>query len=244
MPTVSLLFGILGWQYFTSLTDSLIPTPVAVSQAIIDMACSGELALHLWASFTRIVAGWLLGSLAGCLVGIVIGISRVAFGLILPWLALLLPVPKIALLPLFIILLGIGELTRILTIGFGVFLPTVFCVWQSMRSVPPTLIEMGKSFGLSRALIIRKIILPGILPGIFLSFRLTTAIALILLVSAEMLGAHEGIGSFILAAGSMAQLDKLFAGVIILGLSGLIMLLLWNCVEKHLVHWQKDIRLF
>ena len=241
---ISLVSGLLVWQYFLLSNDSLIPTPIAVSSALIDMINSGELYIHTIASMKRLLAGWILGSLAGCLLGGIIGISKYGFSLALPWLFLFLPVPKIALLPVFIILFGIGETSRILTIGFGVFLPTTFFLAMSVRSVPKSFIEMGNCFKVSKKIIIQEIIIPSSLPGILICFRLTTAIALILLISAEMLGAQEGLGCFILGAGSMAQLDKLFAGVVIISLLGLIILVAWHLIAQRLVHWQKSKTLF
>ncbi len=158
----------------------------------------------------------------------------------LPWIALLFPIPEIALLPVFIILLEVDEgAARIATIASGVLFPTVFCMLQGVRSVPPKLIEMGAVFGLTRVQQLHRIVMPGSLAALFLSFRLTTAIALILLVSAEMLGANYGIGAFILGAGAMALMDQMLAGVLVLSLLGLMLFGFWAFLENKVLHWRE-----
>ena len=102
----------------------------------------------------------------------------------------LFPIPKIALVPLFIIWFGIGEGSKIATLGFGVFFPTVIATAGGVDNVPRSLIRMAQSFGLSHAAIVRKVVLPAALPAILNGFRVTSSIAIVLLVAAEMIGAR------------------------------------------------------
>jgi ABC-type nitrate/sulfonate/bicarbonate transport system permease component len=109
----------------------------------------------------------------------------------------LTPIPKIALVPPFVICFGIGEGSKIATIG--VFFPTVIATTRGVDNVSRSLIRMGQSFGLSTWAIVHKIVLPAILSG----FRVTASIAIVLLVAAEMIGADRGIGAFVLSAGNL-----------------------------------------
>ena len=133
----------------------------------------------------------------------------------------LFPIPKIALVPLFIIWFGIGEGSKIATLAFGVFFPTVIATAGAVDNVPRSLIRMAQSFGLSRAAIVRKVVLPAALPAILNSFRVTSSIAIVLLVAAEMIGADRGIGAFVLSAGNLYDTDNLLAGIVVLSLLGL-----------------------
>ena len=116
---------------------------------------------------------------------------------------------------------GIGEGSKIATILFGTFFPTVIATYGGVDNVDRTLIRMGQSFGLSWSSIVRKIILPGALPAILPGFRISAAIAIVLLVAAEMIGAEFGVGAYILLAGSLMAIDELIAGVVILSIMGL-----------------------
>src|SRR3546814_9929981 len=153
---------------------------------------AGKLFVHCCASLQRIVAGWLLGSAAGLCVGFAMGVFVLARSVGLPVVAALFPIPKIALLPLFILWFGIGEPSKVATIALGVFFPTVVSTYSAVDNVPRNLIRMAQSFGLSTAMIVTQVILPGAMPGILAGFRISSSIALILVVAAEMIGADNG----------------------------------------------------
>ena len=174
----------------------------------------------------------------GIAVGIMIGLfSYVRSGLV-PLVAAIFPIPKIALLPLFVIWFGIGEGSKYALIAFGTFTPTVVATYGAVDNVDRTLIRMGQSFGLSWWSIVRKIVLPGAMPGILSGLRISLSIAIILLVAAEMLGAEYGIGAYILEAGSLYDLERLFAGVVILSLLGVLISALIGILERRLLGWR------
>ena len=150
----------------------------------------------------------------------------------------LFAVPKIALLPLFIIWFGIGEGSKVATIFFGTFFPTVIATYGGVDGVDRTLIRMGQSFGLTRASMIAKIVLPGALPAILSGMRISVAIAIILLVAAEMIGAEYGIGAYILLAGALFATDQLVAGVAMLCVLGLTAGWLLGRLERLVLGWR------
>ena len=125
-------------------------------------------------------------------------------------------IPKIALLPLFVIWFGTGEGSKVATILFGSFFPTVIATYGGVDNVDRNLIRMGQSFGLTWLSIVRKIIVPGALPAILSGFRISISISIVLLVAAEMIGAQYGIGAYILESGALFATDQLIAGVAIL----------------------------
>ncbi|MFK4826058.1 ABC transporter permease [Paenochrobactrum sp. BZR 588] len=221
--------------FISSLT---LPRPTAVFDTFVQLWQTGMLWKHLLPSLQRLVVGASLGIVVGVSLGVLIGLfSYVRAGLV-PLIAALFPIPKIALLPLFVIWFGIDEMSKYALIAFGTFTPTVVATYGAVDNVDRSLIRMGQSFGLSWWSIVRKIVMPGAFPAILSGLRVSISIAIILLVAAEMLGAQYGVGSYILEAGSLYDLEKLFAGVTILSVMGLIVNFIISQIEKHFLSWR------
>src|ERR1700716_2309708 len=227
------LAGSTGW-----VNALFLPTPWAIARAIYQLAISGALWHHVSVSVMRIGTGWILGTITGVIVGFAIGLSSLARGVGITFISALFPIPKIALLPLLILWLGIGEEPKIATIALGVFFSTAISVYSGVDAVPRNLIRMAQSFNVPFHLIVRRVIWPGALPSILAGFRITASVALLLVVSAEMIGAQYGIGAFVLQAGNLMQTDQLLAGVVILSLFGLVVGKLINMLEARLLHWR------
>ncbi len=238
---VALAAVLAVWQALGSagLVNALfLPAPVAIVRAIWQLAASGALWQHISASLLRIGAGWVLGTFAGVAVGFAIGLFNQARAIGITFISALFPIPKIALLPLLILWLGIGEEPKIATIALGVFFSTAISVYSGVDAVPRNLIRMAQSFNVPFATIVRRVIWPGALPSILAGFRISASVALLLVVSAEMIGADKGIGAFVLQAGNLMQTDQLLAGVVILSLFGLAVGKLINLLETRLLHWR------
>lgn len=233
------LIAIAEWGTRSGWISALtMPKPSDVLETFRELYDSGLLFKHLGPSLSRLVVGATIGVSVGISVGVLIALfSYVRSGLV-PLIAAIFPIPKIALLPLFVIWFGIGEGSKYALIAFGTFTPTVVATYGAVDNVDRTLIRMGQSFGLSWWSIVRKIVLPGAMPGILSGLRISLAIAIILLVAAEMLGAEFGIGAYILEAGSLYDLERLFAGVVILSLLGVIVSSLIGLVELWLLDWR------
>jgi NitT/TauT family transport system permease protein len=238
---VALALAIAVWQLAGSLAlvnSIFLPTPLAIMRALVQLAWSGVLWQHLAYSILRIGTGWLLGTVTGIVVGFAIGLSTLARAVGITFISALFPIPKIALLPLLILWLGIGEEPKIATIALGVFFSTAISVYSGVDAVPRNLIRMAQSFNVPFSAIIRRVVWPGALPSILAGFRITASVALLLVVSAEMIGAEYGIGAFVLQAGNLMQTDQLLAGVVILSLFGLAVGWLINRLERRLLHWR------
>src|ERR1700747_1046569 len=182
--------------------------------------------------------GWLLGTAFGVAVGCAIGLSTLARSIGITFISALFPIPKIALLPLLILWLGIGEEPKIVTIALGVFFSTAISVYSGVNAGPRNPNRMAQNFDVPFPTIVRKVIWPGALPSVLAGFRITASVALLLVVSAEMIGAQYGIGGFVLHAGNLMQTDQLLAGVVILSLFGLAVGRLINWLEMRLLHWR------
>jgi ABC-type nitrate/sulfonate/bicarbonate transport system permease component len=232
---------VLAWQAGSAsglIPALFLPSPLEVAGALLRLARSGELWKDLGASLLRLAAGWTLGTLAGVSVGFAIGMFTLARSALVTLVSALFPIPKIALVPLFILWFGIGEGSKIATIAIGVFFPTVINTYAGVDNVQRSLIAMGQSFNLTGWSIIRKIVLPGALPSVLAGMRITVSIAIILLVAAEMIGADSGVGAFILAAGNLYRTDNLIAGVVILSLLGLSLSAVLTRIERKVFAWR------
>ena len=234
-----LLIGFMEFGTRTGFISNLtLPRPSDVLSTFIDLWSSGLLWKHLIPSLSRLAIGAALGASLGITVGILIGLfSYVRAGLV-PIVAAIFPIPKIALLPLFVIWFGIEEPSKYALIAFGTFTPTVVATYGAVDNVDRSLIRMGQSFSMSWFSIVRKIVLPGAMPGILSGLRVSLAIAIILLVAAEMLGAEYGIGAYILEAGSLYDLERLFVGVSILSILGVCLSAVITFFEKRLLSWR------
>ena len=234
-----IIITILELGTTTGVISSLtLPKPSDILITMIELFESGLLFKHLVPSISRLIVGAFIGISLGITIGTLIGLfSYIRSGLV-PVVAAIFPIPKIALLPLFVIWFGIGEGSKYALIALGSFTPTVVAAYGAVDNVDRTLIRMGQSFGLSWTSIVYKIVLPGAMPGILSGLRISWAIAIILLVAAEMLGAEFGIGAYILEAGSLYDLERLFAGVTILSILGITVSGIVNMLENKILKWR------
>jgi len=233
------LILLLEWGTRTGVISNLtLPRPSDVLGTFQDLWVTGMLWEHLIPSVTRLAVGSALGVSTGIAVGVMIGLFSLARAGLVPLVAAIFPIPKIALLPLFVIWFGIDEGSKYALIALGTFTPTVVSTYGAVDNVDRTLIRMGQSFGLGWWSIVRKIVLPGALPGILSGLRIGLSIGIILLVAAEMLGARHGIGAYILEAGSLYDLERLFAGVVILSALGVLTSGVIGWAERRLLSWR------
>jgi ABC-type nitrate/sulfonate/bicarbonate transport system permease component len=236
------LLTVIGfWQLGASagfISTLFLSSPVSIAATLWQLTVSGELWRQLSASLMRLLIGWTVGSFFGVATGIAAGLWSMTRSPVMAVVAALFPIPKIALVPLFIIWFGIGEGSKIITIALGVFFPTVIATMGGVDNVPRGLIRMGQSFGLPTATIVRAIILPGAAPAILSGFRVTASIAIVLLVAAEMIGADAGIGAFVMAAGNLYDTDALLAGIVVLSVLGLTVSALIGMLERVLLRWR------
>ena len=222
-----------GW-----ITNLTMPRPSDVFKTFVELWSSGLLWKHLFPSVSRLVVGASIGASAGIGIGILIGLFSVMRAGLVPLVAAIFPIPKIALLPLFVIWFGIDETSKYALIAFGTFTPTVVATYGAVDNVDRSLIRMGQSFSLSWFSIVTKIVMPGAMPGILSGLRVSLAIAIILLVAAEMLGAEYGIGAYILEAGALYDLERLFVGVTILSILGVTLSFLITVIENRILKWR------
>lgn len=216
-----------------------LPPPSAVLAAGWEMTASGEIFFHLGASLGRIAAGFVIGAALGTAVGLAMGFFQTIESALSPLVSTTYPIPKIAILPLLILWLGIGEASKVAVIALAVFFPLAINVHAGVRNVDPLLIKAAVSLGSGRRSIIRKVILPASLPMIFAGLRLGIGLALLLVVTAEMIAAQTGIGFLILSAADLMQTTRLMFGIAVLSVLGLLFARLMDRLETLLLPWKE-----
>ena len=238
---VSILCLLSIWELIcqSGIVSSLfLPAPTAIISALLQMIADGEIGVSLAASLYRILAGFFIGSLVGLAVGLVTGTSALMDKIGTPIVNAIYPIPKIALLPLFILWLGIGELSKVTIIALGVFFPVAMNTYSGVKNVDTLLLKVAASFNASWWMTMKSVVLPNALPMIFAGLRLAAGTSLLLLVAAEMIAAQVGIGALILHYGDLMITDRLMAGVIVLSLLGLVFNLILQFLERKAIPWK------
>ncbi len=241
VSAVSIACMLLLWELICRagfVSALFLPAPTQILSALAEMLADGEIGVSLAASMYRIILGFVIGSLIGLATGLVTGTSALADKIGNPLVNALYPIPKIALLPLFILWLGIGELSKVTIIAMGVFFPVAMNTYSGVKNVDTLLIKVAVSFNAGWWKTMQSVVLPNALPMIFAGLRLAAGTSLLLLVAAEMIAAQVGIGALILHYGDLMITDRLMAGVIVLSLLGLIFNLLLQWLERKAVPWK------
>lgn len=201
------------------------------------MLAGGELLRPLGPSLMRMFSGYLVAIAAGVTLGLLIGYFRFAYNLLEPLIELIRPIPSPAYIPIAILFLGIGDAMKVFVIALASFFPILLNTYGGVRAVDPVQVDTGRTFGLTRAGIIRQIVLPNAAPYIATGMRVSLGIALILMVISEMVAGSSGIGYFVLDAQRSFQVQEMYAGVITLALLGYTLNRLFLKAERRVMRW-------
>ena len=231
---------ILIWQIASStgiLESRILPAPTAVISAFWSLLASGELVEHVQVSAGRALLGLLVGGGLGLLLGLLNGSSKTASTLLDTTLQMIRNIPALALIPLVILWFGIDETAKLFLVAIGVFFPIYINTYHGIRSVDPQLIEMGKSYGLTRWQLYKEIILPSAMPSILVGLRFSLGLVWVLLIVAETISAQSGIGYMTMNAREFLQTDIVLVGILLYALLGKLADVLAVALEKYLLRW-------
>lgn len=214
-----------AWSCLTGPSGTkLLPGPLAVGRALVELAARGTLSRHLVASLFRVTWGFLLGAGLGTPLGLFLGFTRRAELALNPFLQLLRPISPLAWIPLAILWFGVGDLPAIFIIFLGSLLPMTVSAMHAVQSVPQVYIHAGRNFGLSQVEIIRRIVLPSALPQLLTGLRLTLGIAWLVVVAAEMMAVTSGLGFLIIDSRNAGdRYDIVVAAMVLIGVTGLVL---------------------
>jgi len=214
-----------------------VPTPGAVWAAARDALADENLWPDLKTSFLRVSAGFLLAALIGVPLGILMGSFKVFEGLLQPLTEFVRYIPVPALIPIFMVLFGIDELSKIMLIWVGTFFQLVLMVADETRRVPYELLQVSYTLGARRREVLRLVMWRAAMPGIFDALRLCNGWAWTYLVVAELVAANEGLGYRVLKFSRFLQTPKIWVYLVLLGVIGLGLDMLFRLVNRQLFHW-------
>ena len=233
--TITVTTVILVWELV--LKGGYIPGLLDIITTFFVLLVNPDFLFNLWTSLWRLSLGWSIGMALVTVIGISMGVNIHAKKLIMPLVSALFPIPKIALLPLFIVLLGLGETSKVTTIFIGAFFPSIITAYSCVIRTPKGLIDAAQACGGRLYMVVRYIIVPYNLPTIIQGFRTSGSLALTLLVAAEMLGAQHGLGHWIFMTGGEMDFAEMFAGIIWLSLIGLSINWGVDCLIRNSCYW-------
>lgn len=217
---------------------SIIPSPHKIWVQLEKMIANGSLLEHIVNSFRRVLTGYFLGAASGVVLGILIGLYTRLNQLCIALIGILRPIPPIACIPLFILIMGIGESSKIALIFIGAFWPCLLNTISGIHATNKKLVEVAEVFGKGKWIILKDIILPSAVPSIFTGLRLGISTAWSCVVAAEMIASTVGVGYLIMYAREMSKPAMLFIGIISIGLIGLIIDLVMQLLQKKIVYWE------
>ncbi|MEV4377448.1 ABC transporter permease [Streptosporangium sp. NPDC049644] len=233
------LSALVLWQLLASLglLEDFLPAPVRVGQALVDLVSDGRLADALLISLLRAVTGLVLGVAIGSALGWFCGTSLLGSALLNPTLQALRALPVLALVPLFILWFGIGELSKILMIAIATMFPIYVNVMSAVSNVDRKYLELASTLKLSRWQVLRRIHLPAALPAWFVGFRYSSGFALVILVISEQVNADSGLGYLMTEARTYYRLDVIIVGILIYGILGVLADRGVAALERRALRW-------
>ncbi|MGC1982968.1 MAG: ABC transporter permease [Pseudolabrys sp.] len=213
----------LGWELAVRAGLSngrLVPPPSVIYATFADLAKTGELQRHALATLARVAAGFGIGVGVGTLLGAITGYSLLIRRFIDPSLQALRAIPSIAWVPLFILWLGIFEASKVTLIAVGVFFPVYLGVMGAVMSVDRKIVEVGRVFRLSGTQMVRRILLPAVLPSYVIALRSGLGLGWMFVVAAEFMGASEGLGFLLVDGQQLGKPAQIVAAIVAFALIG------------------------
>lgn len=236
---------LLAWELLVRarlLDARFFPAPTSIVGTFWTLVASGELLRHVSVSLSRIAAGYLMGAIPALVLGLTLGLSRLARAFANPIVFALYPVPKVAILPLVMLIFGLGEMSKYVVIAIAVFFLVLVNTMAGVMLIDRIYFDVAKNFNASRRDLYLNVVLRGALPPIFTGVKLAMGVALIVLVTAEFVGARTGIGVLIYESWQVFAIEQLFVGLVVVSFLGYLLSLLIDELERLLIPWQRDRR--
>lgn len=228
------------WEVASS--SALVPRylllgPLEIIATLVRMLSAGELLPHITASMGRVAIGYFLAIISGVACGVLMGWFKIFDDIVDPIIELFRPVSPLALLPLTILWLGIGEPSKWMVIWYGCFFPILINTYAGVRSVPKSAIEAALTLGANTREMLIKVIFRQSLPTMMTGARISFSVAMIVMVAAEMINASQGLGSLILNAQQTFRTDELYVGIVTIAVIGFMGDLLLRALKQGICPW-------
>ncbi|TCU69632.1 NitT/TauT family transport system permease protein [Bradyrhizobium sp. R2.2-H] len=239
-PVLACIGLLAVWQVASvALKNDSFPTAIEAIRAIPDILGDKESLINILASLRRMAIGFGVAVLVSIPLGLLMGRSRSIAAFFNPLLMVIHPVPKAALMPIIMLWLGVGDVTKTLVIFLGVSLPVIYHSFEGAKAVEEKMLWSGAAMGLSPAQRLVRIVLPAALPEILTGCRTGLVLALITMITSEMIARQSGAGNILFNALDMGQYDTVFAMIIIVGAMGICLDAIFERVRARLVRWSE-----
>jgi ABC-type nitrate/sulfonate/bicarbonate transport system permease component len=232
---------LLAWEYASAnrLIPSLFyPRPTQIAKTLISWFTSTKWQPILLPTLQRLGVGLTIGGVIGYVLGLVLGYNRRLYQVIDPILSFIYPIPKISLLPLALVVFGLGDGPRQFIIALGAFFPMVINTISGVRAINPNYFAIAQVYGARHLMIFRRILLPGSLPFMLTGFRIAFNSAFVVTVAVELNTARDGLGYIVWEAWQTMRTEYLYGGIVIIALIGVTSTALLRIFERLLVKWQ------
>lgn len=235
------LILLLIWEFcsqFSILDPRFFPAPTLILTKLIQMGESGDLFTHIYVSLTRIIIGFALGVIPAICIGLLMGMYKYFRHFFSPIIMIFMPIPTLAMLPIILILFGIGEFSKMITIAISVFFPVAINTAAGVANIDRIYLDVAKNYHANVKDFFFKIAFPGALPVMLEGIQMGQAIALLTIVAAEMIGATSGIGYLIWMNYKAFLLPEMYVGLILISFFGYFFSLLLRGLERILLPWK------
>ncbi|CAA9258925.1 MAG: ABC transporter, permease protein (cluster 10, nitrate/sulfonate/bicarbonate) [uncultured Chloroflexia bacterium] len=240
---VAIVALLMTWEWGARsgyITALFFPAPSAIATTLGKMLDDGALTMHLGASLRRVLLGILFGGVPGLLLGLMIGWSRRLHRVIDPLIAATHPIPKIAILPLIMVVFGVGETPKVIIAATSAFFPMVVSTATGARQINRIYFEVARNYGASPLKVLARVVLPGSLPFMLSGLLLALNITLLLTIAVEMVSGYSGLGSMIWFAWETMRVEEIYASLTVITLLGIGFNLMLQRLSRLLVPWQID----
>ena len=213
-------------------------SPSRIFTEFATMTGSGELLNHAWVSLVRVLVGFAIGTTLGVILGLGIGLVPTISAIFKPLIDATFPIPKVGLLPLVIIVFGLGEASKYAIIAISAFYLIVINTAAGVRQIERIYLDVGRNYHASRLMMFTDVALPGALPSIITGMKISMGVSLIIIVTAESLAAKSGVGFLIWTSWQVFEVEKMYVGLFVSAVMGFLLAVLLDWVERKLIPWE------
>jgi ABC-type nitrate/sulfonate/bicarbonate transport system permease component len=226
--------------HFKWIDVRFFPPPSSIVHQVGVLIASGELLANTLASLRRLALGMLLGGVPALFLGLAMGVSRPLRAAIDPLVSATYPIPKSAILPLVLLIFGLGEMSKVVMVALGAFYPILINTVLGVVNLDKVYLDVGHNYRASRWQIFRTIALPGALPSIMAGIKLAMGMGLILIAISEMVAANDGIGYMIWNSWQVLTVDTMYVGLLVIAILGFVFSLALDEIERMLIPWKTN----
>jgi ABC-type nitrate/sulfonate/bicarbonate transport system permease component len=232
----------LWWFVSANSTDFFFPPLSKILDSLVEEWFGPRLVADVVPSVLRLSAGYALAAVIAVALGVLIGTSRTVRGVLEPVLEFFRAIPPPVLVPIFMLLFGIGDGMKVIVIAFGCMWPILLNTVEGVRAVDSVLSDTARTYGITGSARLRKLVLPAASPQIYAGLRQGLSVAIILMVISELFAASNGLGFAVVQAQRSFAIAETWAGMLMLGLLGFLLALLFRIVENRQLAWYHGLR--